>query len=189
MDHSAGTARPENFSGLGSPCYPERTLSPRSVLRPARNFALACVSALAGFGLASSPGCGTDAKGVEDCRDIERARCNAAKSCGIVTDVEACQRFYRDHCLHGLAALPPSPTAVDDCVETINTAGSCASTVGAEATLVECRETAADGVLDASGAMTACDLVKKPELAERCSFLSPTPITGGGEAGAAGAGS
>jgi hypothetical protein len=148
---------------------------------------LACLSALAGFGLASSPGCGTDAKGVEDCRDIERARCSAAASCGFVTDVEACQRFYRDHCLHGMAALPPSPTAVDQCVETINAAGSCASVQGKLVPLADCEDAA--GVLDATGSMlAACDLVKSPELADRCSFLSPTPPPEGGEAGAAGAG-
>lgn len=161
-----------------------------SVIRHARTFVLACVSALAGFGLVSSPGCGTDAKGVEDCRDIERARCNAAAACGILTDVEACERFYRDHCLHGLATAPPSPTAVDECVETINSLGSCvrASDQGKDVFLSEC--VAADGVLDAtSSSLRACYVVQHPEYADRCSFLSPTPVTPPtGEGGAAGAG-
>jgi hypothetical protein len=153
-----------------------------------RHYALAALSALSGFGLVSSPGCGTDAKGVEDCRDIERARCSAAAACGIVTDVEACQRFYRDHCLHGMASLPPSGTAVDECVETIKSAGSCASTEGAEVLVDDC--VAASGVLDASReAPFACDLVKNPQYARRCSFLSQNPYVDGGEAGAAGTGS
>jgi hypothetical protein len=164
---------------------PQPNVTHSPVIRHLRSVVLACASALAGFGLVSSPGCGTDAKGVEDCREIERARCSAAAACGIVTDVEACQRFYRDHCLHGMTALPPSPAAVDQCVETINTAGSCASTLGPDATLSQCPDE--NGVLDATGITLACDVVKKPEHADRCSFLSPTPITGG-EAGAAGAG-
>jgi hypothetical protein len=159
----------------------------RTLLHHVRTLVLASGSALAGFGLVSSPGCGTDAKGIEDCRDIERARCSAAAACGIVTDVEACQRFYRDHCLHGMASLPASPTAVDECVETINSAGSCArvSPEGKLTPLSDCED--ANGVLDAaSNVMYACELVEKPELARRCSFLSPTPIDDGA-AGAAGA--
>jgi hypothetical protein len=160
---------------------------PRSLSGRLRTSALACLSALSGFGLASSPGCGTDAKGVEDCRDIERARCSAAVACGIVTDAEACQRFYRDHCLHGMANLPPSSTAVDECVETINAAGSCASVNDGNLTPLSTCE-AAPGVLVASSTvMYACELVERPELAQRCSFLSSAPFEGG-EAGAAGAG-
>jgi hypothetical protein len=165
---------------------PQAHVTHHSIIRHLRSVVVGCASALAGFGLMSSPGCGTDAKGVEDCREIERARCGAAAACGIVTDVEACQRFYRDHCLHGMTTFPPSPAAVDDCVETINSAGSCASSLGREATLAECPDQ--NGVLDATGVTLACDIVKKPEHADRCAFLSPTPITGG-EAGAAGAGS
>jgi hypothetical protein len=123
-------------------------------------------------------------------RDLGAAGAEVAvAACGIVVDVDACQRFYRDHCLHGMAALPPSPAAVDECVETINSAGSCAS-VSAEGKLARLSECdAATGVLDAPrSVLYACELVEKPELADRCSFLSPTPITGG-EAGAAGAGS
>jgi hypothetical protein len=170
------------------PVVPRTHVPPRSLFGRLRTFALACLSALAGFGLASSPGCGTDAKGIEDCRDIERARCSAGVACGIVTDVEACQRFYRDHCLHGMATLPPSPTAVDECVETINAAGSCVnvSDEGKLAPLRGCE--AAPGVLDAaSSVLYACELVEKPELARRCSFLTSAPFDDG-EGGASGAG-
>jgi hypothetical protein len=161
----------------------------RSSLRHLRTFLLGCTSALAGFGLVSSPGCGTDAKGVEDCREIERARCSAAAACGIVTDVEACQRFYRDHCLHGMATLPPSPTAIDECVGTINSAGSCVS-AGEQGKLTPLSACVNEnGALNAApDVMYACELVEKPHLAERCSFLSTAPFEGGGEAGAAGAG-
>jgi hypothetical protein len=166
---------------------PETHVSLRALLRHVRTVTVACASALAGFGLVSSPGCGTDAKGIEDCREIERARCSAAAACGIITDVESCQRFYRDHCLHGMVAVAPSPNAVDECVATLTSAGNCASASSAAelAPLSECD--APPGVLEAArGVLYACELVERPELAERCSFLSRAPFEG--EGGAAGAG-
>jgi hypothetical protein len=160
---------------------PETDVSSSALFRHVRTFTVAAASALAGFGLVSSPGCGTDAKGIEDCREIERARCSAAAACGIVTDVESCQRFYRDHCLHGMVTLAPSPNAIEECVATLTSAGSCASasSAGKLAPLSECD--AAPGVLDA-----ARDVMYACQLAERCSFLSPAPFEG--EGGAAGAG-
>jgi hypothetical protein len=157
----------------------------RSSLTRARELALGALAALAGFGIASSPGCGTDAKGVEDCREIERARCDAAAACGRIEDIGSCQRFYRDHCLHRILADPPSPEAVDRCVRTIQTAGSCASTQGADAALSACVDPSRS--LAASGALTACDLVLYPERADSCAFLAPNTSRGGNEAGASGA--
>ena len=155
----------------------------RTLIQRARTLALGLISALAGFGITTSPGCGTDAKGVDDCRDIEHARCAAAAPCGIVTDVPACQRFYRDHCLHGMVAAPPSRDHVEQCIRTIEAAGACATAEGAEARLSAC----ANGeLLEASGASLACDIVKQPELADNCAFLTTTPPPVGNEGGAGG---
>ena len=83
--------------------------------------------------------------------------------------------------------VPSRTSAIDDCVETLTSAGSCASasSSGKLAPLSEC--VAEPGVLEASReVMYACELVESPELAKRCSFLSPAPFEG--EGGGAGAG-
>jgi len=146
----------------------------------------ALFSAVCAFTLVSASGCGTDAKGIDDCRDIEQARCAAAKNCGTVSDVAECQRFYRDQCLHGLAVSLPTSTQLKQCVNTIEQAGSCAmGDAGTE--LRDCTELV---TVSAPGAKTACDLVASPELARECSFLAPNADAGtstGGTSGAAGA--
>jgi hypothetical protein len=128
-------------------------------------------SAICAFTLVNAAGCGTDAKGVDDCRDIEEARCAAAKNCGIVTDVDACQRFYRDQCLHGLAVSPPSSTDLKACLATIKSAGACAMNDAGSVTELNACEPAPS--VSAPRAKTACDLVTNPEWAEECSFLAP----------------
>lgn len=157
----------------------------KTLVQRARTFVLGVISALAGFGITTSPGCGTDAKGVEECRDIEFARCAAAAPCGIVPDVAACQRFYRDHCLHGMAVDPPAPDIVEACVKTIEAAGACASASpdGVDATIASCDN---DELLEASGASLACDIVRHPEYADNCDFLTPAPPPVGNEGGAGG---
>ena len=146
------------------------------------------LSAVCAFTLVTSSGCGTDARGVDECRDIEQTRCSAAQSCGVVTDVAACQRFYRDQCLHGLSVASPGAAKVKACVDTIRAAGSCAAQLSTAAEPPEGCTTTED----------ACALVSNPELSEACSFLAPNADAGtagnggtggasaGGEAGAAG---
>ena len=120
----------------------------------------ALFSAVCAFTLVSASGCGTDAKGIDDCREIEQARCAAAKNCGTVANVDECQRFYRDQCLHGLAVSLPTSTQLKQCVHTIDQAGLCA--MGDPAVeLRDCPEVTAS----APGATKACDLVASPELA------------------------
>jgi hypothetical protein len=111
-------------------------------------------------------GCGSDAVGVDDCRDIENARCVAGEACGLVDDVDACKRFYRDQCLHGLTAGErPGKPRVDECVKAIETAGNCRKK-GSE-DLVDC-----DPVVSLKTGLTkVCDVVKKPELIAECDFL------------------
>ncbi len=147
------------------------------------------------FLLAANPGCGTDAKGVDDCRDIERARCEAAFACGQVTDLEGCRRFYRDQCLHGLAVTPPPQSRVEACVATLQRASACVKRLGTGATLADC-ETGEEGdivTIDAIGISYACEVVSSPERSSECSFLTPEPIPepddedgNGGESGSAG---
>lgn len=109
--------------------------------------------------LVSALACGTDAVGIQSCRNIEHARCRRAAGCGIDltvpvhrdspnSDVDACIRFYDDACLHGLAApSDPGNVAVQACVMAIETG--------------------------------SCDVVKTPESSPACAFLVPpaTPAT------------
>ncbi len=77
------------------------------------------------------PACGTDASGVDACRQVEEALCRQASKCGIPlqppystsgTDVDACIRFYDDACLHGLeVSPPPGASALNACVQAIQT--------------------------------------------------------------------
>ncbi len=117
------------------------------------------------FMVVHSTGCGTDAVGVDECRDIESARCEAGAFCGLVDDVGQCKRFYRDQCLHGLANgdRPGSPQ-VKACIATIRAAGQCAK----------------DGAEDVSSCTAlpsqtihakVCDVILRPEGAVDCDFL------------------
>lgn len=89
------------------------------------------------FVLLSAMACGTEPVGVDSCRRIEHARCENAPACGINLErpvhngdspernVAACNRFYDDACLHGLAvSADPGAVAVDACIEAIHT-GNC----------------------------------------------------------------
>ena len=150
---------------------------------------LALVSALTAFGLTGS-GCTTEAVGIDACRDIETARCEAAQYCGRIEDVEACQRFYRDHCLHGLAegVEGPADDAVADCVATIEKAGECAK--GDPLALLSSCDTQV--TTNPNEATRACHIVLFPEFAAECSFLGKRadlpPFGDGGTPGGGGQG-
>jgi hypothetical protein len=135
-----------------------------------RSLSATVLSATVSFSLVTSSGCGTSAVGVDDCRDIEQARCRVGKPCGIAPDVEACERYYRDHCLHGLATAPPASASVATCIDVIEAAGDCAKT-DPETPLEEC--SGAPGA--AAGLSTACDVVLHPERAAECAFLTNLP--------------
>lgn len=119
------------------------------------------------IGVLGASGCGTDAVGIETCRSVEFARCEAALSCGLIDDVDKCLRFSRDHCLHGLGVSAVSPTAVNRCVDDIEEAGQCAKRNGKKSSPSECAERLGND------AETVCELVLEPELAPRCRFLVP----------------
>ena len=128
-------------------------------------------------------GCGPEPVGVDDCRQIESARCDAGAACGFVEDAEACRRFYRDQCLHGLATdTAPAGQDVEECVEAIQRAGSCAKE-DADQSIDDCvdRDSEID-VIDRD-LETVCDVVRHPEGIRQCEFLDPEL----GAAGAAGA--
>jgi hypothetical protein len=159
-----------------------------SIRRPLlRDLCLGVLSSLVAFA-ATAGGCTTGAVGVEACRDIELARCEAAQYCGRIDDVPECRRFYNNHCLHGLAegVEQPPPEQVDACVKTIESAGACAKS-DPLATLDDCP----DVTSDPRGATRACEIVLLPEWAIECSFLGPKgdiPRRDGGQGGSSGAG-
>jgi hypothetical protein len=108
--------------------------------------------------------CGTDAVGIQTCRQIEEARCRQAPACGISlqppyhasgSDVDECIRFYDVACLHGLASgNDPGPIAVNACLAAIH---------------------------GASG--SDCSVVVSPETAPACAWLGPS--SGASDASAA----
>lgn len=110
--------------------------------------------ALVGVALTASPlGCGTEAVGVETCRQVESARCRRGPDCALDLskpphegdDVTACIRYYDDACLHGLASKnDPGGPQVAACVEAIQTD-------------------------------TTCTVVRQPESHPSCAFLVPLP--------------
>jgi hypothetical protein len=149
----------------------------------------ALLSAVSAFTLVTAAGCGTSAQGVDDCRDIEDARCSAAKNCnGLVSDVTQCQLFYRDQCLHGLAVSSPGSTAIKACVATIQAAGVCALQ-GPDTAPADCTNAP---ISSATTAQTTCEIVTNPEKTSECGFLVPTADAGtsgaGGSGGSAGTG-
>ncbi len=85
-----------------------------------------------GTGIALAVACGTDAVGIETCRQIESARCRQAPNCPNISlaqplhpgpgtrDVDACVRFYNDACQHGLEVGDPGAPVVKLCVDAIN---------------------------------------------------------------------
>lgn len=149
-----------------------------------RSLSASLLSAAVTFSIVTASGCGTSAVGIDDCRAIEQARCRAAAPCGLVDDVAACERYYRDHCLHGLLTDPPPGTSVADCVRAIEAAGQCASR-DPESPLSECTEDVPEA---RPGLSSACAVVEHPERAEPCSFLLVNPDDNIGSGGMPAAG-
>lgn len=112
--------------------------------------------------------CGTHASGIEECRRIERARCQSAAQCGLVDDVGACERYVQDQCLHGMPDdLGPSNSDVTACVEAIEDVGSCAKRLGRKADPSDCSQ----DTVNSAAASRVCQLVERPERLEDCRFL------------------
>jgi len=159
----------ENWSTL-APCGTARAMHPSLPLPHAVWTLVALLGLTLGGVLA---GCGTEPVNPDGCRKIEEARCAAIVACpGYESlDVEACKRFYRDQCLHGLAtASDPGDPAINVCTSAIEAAGNCAKTGTAVCTI---------------GATSAapCEVIEHPELYPACAFLLP-PGAAGADAGA-----
>jgi hypothetical protein len=133
--------------------------------------------ALVAFALAvvQGFGCDTHAVGVSDCREIEKARCQAAAPCdfGIQGSNEAeCERFARDNCLHGLPTdRGPTAGELQRCLKAIKAAGDCAAGPGPALPALACG--AIGGITLATASV--CDVIEAPEEAIACSFLLAEP--------------
>lgn len=115
-------------------------------------------------------GCSTKAVGINECRDVEYARCEASVACGVIEadEVDNCKRFYRDHCLHGMKGDEvPSADEHKDCIELIESAGE-----------------AAQASLGMGGASEpdekACKLIAAPWKSEECAYLIAESSSMGG---------
>jgi hypothetical protein len=136
---------------------------------------------------AAESGCEPRATGVDDCRELEHARCDAAAQCGDITDVDACKRFYRDHCAHGLPLEEePAGSDVEACRLAIVAAGECAEEQGSTIEAASCADPDLSAGSDPRVSL-ACDVVHHPELVPACAFLTPDEGEPDGSAGAAGA--
>ncbi len=136
------------------------------------------LASLSTFGLWA---CDTSAVGVDSCRQIEYARCSAASHCPStfkVTSPAACRRFYRDHCLHGLAIpTDPGPALVNPCVNAIDAIRTCLVHDGESATVQSCRQNPDLDLGKYSKKTTLCALLGDLENINGCTFLNPvTPV-------------
>jgi hypothetical protein len=130
-------------------------------------------------------GCSTDAVGIDACRTIESARCDAAPACegtpdafGVATEteVENCKTFYRDHCLVGLENTDGEPDTddVESCVATIEKLAKCGRD-GVE-TLADCDVAVASGLPDdVLPPATPCEALASPETLAACDFVAAEP--------------
>lgn len=115
--------------------------------------------------------CGTDARGVTECREIEKARCAAAVDCGYPDQLQ-CERFVHDHCLHGVIPLTVDAIAVTECREAIEAAATCAQVQGPDTLSEDCTSSIEPTFVVAP---TVCELIIRPELAVACVFLEEEP--------------
>jgi hypothetical protein len=145
---------------------------------PRRALAHLLVAAgLAGGLGALAAACGTDAVGVDACKQIELARCDVAPVCKADFDVDHCHAVYRDQCLHGIENVdhPPSDAEVSDCVAAIQAVAGCARR--GDANMSVCPVPVVNTVLPAT--LSPCDVIlSNAHLLERCSFAA-TPSDAG----------
>ena len=126
-------------------------------------------------------GCGTDAVGVDACRTIENARCEAATACGFTEEkVQACVLFYRDQCLHGVAnadAGEPATASTDACVAAVNATAACAKS-GAKS-IAGCAGAAL--ITGGDATLTPCVVLQeRVEILAACAFATALPVVDAG---------
>ncbi|WP_437737924.1 hypothetical protein [Sorangium sp. So ce1335] len=164
-----------------------------AVLSAARRSAAPWAAAgLLGLGavILTTQSCGSDAVGVDACRRIETARCEAAAVCpewvGTASAderVNTCTEFYWDQCLHGLqvgggggdqAAAEPTGAEVQACIDAVDATRECAR--NNVASIAACSVELASG---ADGALSPCAVITaKVQTLAACASLVDT--TGGG---------
>ena len=119
-------------------------------------------------------GCTTSAVAIQECRDIEAARCEASVPCGVIEadEVESCQRFYRDQCLHGISgSKEPTSDEQKTCLELINDAAEVAE------------KTMSFGMGGEGGVYElACEVIAAPWKHPDCAFVVADDGAGGAEA-------
>jgi hypothetical protein len=148
-----------------------------SCLRPLAGLLLSASFAVSALVLVLAPAsCGSDAVGVDACRSIETARCEAATACGFTEEqVQSCTLFYRDQCLHGIEnadAGTPATEVVDACIAAVNATAACAK-AGAK-TLDGCAGAAL--LTSADPALAPCTiLLEKVDLLGACAFATAPP--------------
>ncbi len=162
-------------------------------------------------------GCGTDAVGVDACRQIEDARCDAAPACtgdedtfGIRTEeqVRNCKSLYRDQCLHGIENAggsdedevdEPSDGDINRCIKAIKATASCKKSkpdanADGTTTMDECADVA---VVEGWSGKTPCQTLHAVENLDACKFVAKpekaeddgdTTATTTGSGGAGGSG-
>jgi hypothetical protein len=139
--------------------------------------ALVTISVGACFAAATLTSCGTDAIGIESCRDIETARCNAAALCGLNTqEVTDCKNFYHDQCLHGIENTlvndggDPPQSETNTCVDAIVKVQGCIQMGGK--TIADCKVTLTVGVDPSVPKKAPCDvLMHEVEDLADCAFV------------------
>lgn len=134
--------------------------------------AVVALASLALPALGALASCGTSAAGIEACRQIEAARCEAMQACGLSADEAAsCSSFYHDQCLHGVEdpTANPDTSTIDACVAAVNAAGACAR--GGAANMAACP--AAPLVPSANAtALTPCAVISQnAHLLVACAFV------------------
>ncbi len=145
-----------------------------------------------------APGCGTDAVGIEACRQVESTRCNLAPTCAgfdgspnLVSEdeVKNCREFYRDHCLLGLenTKAEVGQADIDACVKALNQTAECDAPKKSETGA--CDVTLRDGV---DPTVRPCEVLQNPHWLQACKWLDKNKKIkvgdGSGEGGGGGAG-
>lgn len=147
-------------------------------MTPVRSLALPLLLIAFGVGLA---GCTTAAVAIDECREIESARCESSVPCGIIDadEVEGCKRFYDDQCLHGIQGpLVPTSEQQDQCVALIKDAGKKALSAFIAAEAADTEEERNDAL---KAQVKACVVVAVPWNTEECAFILPEEKAMGGE--------
>jgi hypothetical protein len=141
-------------------------------------FAATALTLAAGFGASVLASCGSDAVGVQACREIEAARCEAAQSCPMNTiDLVQCKNFYHDECLQGIENTEvndggdPPNDQVNLCVNAIRQLEVCIK--GGGKTMADCKKITLDTLIDPGvAAKTPCEVLEtEAEGLAACAFI------------------